>query len=438
MPDAPPQKPRQPKLRSSCDQCGLAKLKCDRGSPQCGRCTTLGLDCVYGVSRKMGKPPREKIRVGAVSGVTHGTGDQTNGFERVNSDETACGKGDSGAISDSLAMDPHPLPNFNNQPLSWGAFDGYGANLLTASHAADSSSTGFPGFSLPDLMSIDENHDLFSNYHPPEIEGLSLPSTQSRISLARMSETTGAEDAFGNPPSGSDHDCNSEAYGILIKLSTSRSKSAPGASLPAPAQLASKSGDKHKIPVDQILRLNREAGERLGSLLTCSCSRTPHLALLYASIISLILALYQQAAGYSQMDSAADRVSCSVSSLGSLSGSQSPWSSTITSSADERGFGNPTISGAVGLALEPAQMTMGSFRVDDQEVRAALTIQLLLGEIKRAGHLIDLLSSRSSSGIDEMPVDGVDSLYRNLTTWLRREHARILESLKSRLEEIGP
>ena len=386
----------------------------------------------------MGKPPRERIRVAAVSGVTHSTGDQANGFERANSDETACGKEGAGAIGDSLAMESQPHSSFNNQPLSWGAFDGYGANLLTFSDTTEPSSTGFPGFPPPDLMSIDYNHDLFGTIHPPEVEGLSLPSTQSRISLARMSENAGAEDAFRNPSPGSDHDCSPEAYGILLRLSSPRSKFALGVSLPAPTQLAFKSGDDQQVPVDQILRLNREAGERLGLLLTCSCSRHPHLALLYASIISLILALYQQAARCSQMDSATDIKSSSVSSPGSLSGSQSPWSSTMTSSADGRSFGNSTINGAVGHALEPAQMTMGSFRVDDQEVRAALTIQLLLGEIKRAGHLIDLLSSRSSSGIDEMPVDGIDSLYRNLTAWLRREHSRIVESLKSRLEEIGP
>lgn len=70
MPDASPQTlraPRQPKLRSSCDRCGAAKLKCDRGRPQCGRYIPLGLDCVYGVSRKMRKPARERLRIPEMS-----------------------------------------------------------------------------------------------------------------------------------------------------------------------------------------------------------------------------------------------------------------------------------------------------------------------------------------------------------------------------------
>lgn len=48
------------KLRSSCDSCGTAKVKCDREQPGCGRCINLGLACVYGPSRQIGKPPRKR------------------------------------------------------------------------------------------------------------------------------------------------------------------------------------------------------------------------------------------------------------------------------------------------------------------------------------------------------------------------------------------
>ncbi|KAH7268564.1 hypothetical protein B0J15DRAFT_578768 [Fusarium solani] len=51
----------QTKLRSSCDACGQAKIKCDRGRPDCSRCIAQGLGCVYGVSRKAGKPPRRRL-----------------------------------------------------------------------------------------------------------------------------------------------------------------------------------------------------------------------------------------------------------------------------------------------------------------------------------------------------------------------------------------
>jgi hypothetical protein len=51
---------KSPKLRASCEGCGTAKVRCDRGQPKCSRCVALGLTCVYGISRKFGKPPRKR------------------------------------------------------------------------------------------------------------------------------------------------------------------------------------------------------------------------------------------------------------------------------------------------------------------------------------------------------------------------------------------
>jgi hypothetical protein len=48
------------KLRASCEGCGTAKVRCDRGQPKCSRCVALGLSCIYGISRKFGKPPRKR------------------------------------------------------------------------------------------------------------------------------------------------------------------------------------------------------------------------------------------------------------------------------------------------------------------------------------------------------------------------------------------
>ncbi|KAI0135274.1 hypothetical protein F4814DRAFT_16725 [Daldinia grandis] len=50
-----------PKVRSSCDSCGSAKVKCDRSRPRCRRCVTLGTECIYGISRKLGRAPRRGL-----------------------------------------------------------------------------------------------------------------------------------------------------------------------------------------------------------------------------------------------------------------------------------------------------------------------------------------------------------------------------------------
>jgi hypothetical protein len=48
-------KPRQPKLRASCDGCFLAKVKCSKERPICSRCLTTGAECGYSPSCRTGK-----------------------------------------------------------------------------------------------------------------------------------------------------------------------------------------------------------------------------------------------------------------------------------------------------------------------------------------------------------------------------------------------
>ncbi|GES66781.1 transcription factor aflr [Aspergillus terreus] len=43
------------KLKASCDFCALSKIKCDRGQPQCQRCTKNGIMCHYSETRRIGK-----------------------------------------------------------------------------------------------------------------------------------------------------------------------------------------------------------------------------------------------------------------------------------------------------------------------------------------------------------------------------------------------
>ncbi|RDL30667.1 uncharacterized protein BP5553_10012 [Venustampulla echinocandica] len=61
-------RPRQPKLRASCDGCFLAKVKCSKDRPICSRCLTTGAECGYSPSCRTGKPkttslPTEQIHV---------------------------------------------------------------------------------------------------------------------------------------------------------------------------------------------------------------------------------------------------------------------------------------------------------------------------------------------------------------------------------------
>jgi hypothetical protein len=44
------------KLRSTCNQCALSKVRCNKRKPTCQRCETQKHECVYDRSRRRGKP----------------------------------------------------------------------------------------------------------------------------------------------------------------------------------------------------------------------------------------------------------------------------------------------------------------------------------------------------------------------------------------------
>lgn len=53
----------QPRLefRASCDPCAASKVRCTKEQHGCSRCVQNGLKCVYGRSRRKGKPPSNKF-----------------------------------------------------------------------------------------------------------------------------------------------------------------------------------------------------------------------------------------------------------------------------------------------------------------------------------------------------------------------------------------
>ena len=449
MPDASPQTPRasrQPKLRSSCDRCGAAKLKCDRGRPSCGRCVPLGVECVYGVSRKMGKPAREKLRLSDIPAAPRTSGEYTGSVSRDRLDDSSCKNGATGSVGDGLGMNSGPFQSINSIPSAWGAGDSDNNSLMTNFDASDILQNDLSGSSISNFTSLDLYHDLLatnlqtgpmSTFGSPKFEGCSNSAAETTAFQPHIDEKMCFDSASMPSARGGGHDCSREAYDILGSLSLPNRNKAHDTPGSASSSASATASTPHREPFDHILRLNRESGERLGRLFTCDCARWPHQALLYASIISLVLTWYEKAAGCTQKSSwspvttAAD----AGSSHESPSGSQSPWSTTTVGLLNVDGLRIPTYSGASTPAVAPTHMAIGSFNIDDEQVQAALRIQVLLGEVKRTGALIDLY--RSSSGIDEFTFSSVDGLYKSLSSWLGKEHSRISDIMRSTLMEAS-
>ncbi|KAI1641359.1 hypothetical protein F4809DRAFT_654824 [Biscogniauxia mediterranea] len=455
--NAQPRTTRQPKLRSSCDGCGSAKLKCDRGQPECGRCVSLGITCVYGVSRKMGKPPRERLQMSATPGQPRAPREQDGagrGNRHRGKSHSRC---TSGSISDTMLSRSRSNSSVNEMPSAWGSVDEYPGNLVMDAFHNDQLGPSLTNFTSLDpgdwIMSNTIGDDLSStNLDPepfpplgwPEFESSPDSTGQATGSHPLIDERGYLDSSFMMHDDGKAHDCSREAYEILGSLSLPNFNKAHSANTSAPSSTA---GSANNVPLDFVLHLNREASERLGCLLSCPCASQPHLAFLYATILSRILLWYHQEASSPKPSARSPPSEASIragmsppsSVFGSVGRSPSSWLSAATSTTNTTASGSSTPSGVVARMsdMAPTQMSMGCFSIDDQQVQTALRIQLLLGEMKRISCLIDAFTSRGSSGMNDSSRGNVDAVYKSLGSLLGGEHSNIIEMMRTRLKEVS-
>ncbi|KAJ5698621.1 hypothetical protein N7462_000626 [Penicillium macrosclerotiorum] len=282
----------------------------------------------------------------------------------------------------------------------------------------------------------------------PTMETPSAGGSSSSVSKGHTASHHSRPDKYAEyltPPLSSgcrDHDCPQEVCEILSRLSNINLMK--GHSTP--------SGTAASVPLDHMLRLNREASEQLRRLLTCPCAKSANLVLLYASNISRVMLWYQQAAACTSSpswrqasltpDATSQNTSPAASSPDYSSGSgtgSTNWSSMGTHSTFHTGA---TTGGTHSeMSVTTAKMAIGTFDVDDLRVQTALKIQLLLGEMRRASQLIDQFVTSHGAGHqcrdDEPNFGGLDTLYQSLDSWLRDEHSRITNWMKARLRELN-
>lgn len=329
-------------------------------------------------------------------------------------------------------MDSYP----NRFPTSIDSLDIIPSDLL--GHVPPN----FRSVHLVDYVNSEIASGSMSILGSPTFESYLTPGMQTEASQAQ-SDDSGPLNSVSIPPEGGQpHDCFLEAHNILGSLSSySLNNGHPvPQSLSGTVSTAVDTGQH--IPLDRVLSINREAGERLSGLLACSCATSPYLALLCASIISRILILYQQAAAFTQgppsnpaaltLETTSSHMPSASSGSGFRTGSSSAWSSTPTSATTSTHFN--------GLAVAPAKIAIGTFNVDDLAVQTALKIQMLSGEVRRAGHLIDRFALRESSDHslgNEVAFGGTTDLFQSLKSWLRGEHSRITHMMRFKLRELN-
>ncbi|KUI59481.1 Sterigmatocystin biosynthesis regulatory protein [Cytospora mali] len=379
----------QSKLRSSCDACGQAKIKCDRGQPSCARCVAQGVTCVYGVSRKAGKPPRKR------------------------------------PAAPSSLPPPSSLPSRSVEPET--------ATTCIDLSGGGSGSGSFDSIDIDMMLGLGEG-------------GATIDSPFSTSDAAFQSWFP--FDTFGSlgtlPPSSSDWDAcmtgqsdpilEPETKEIMRRLYCANPSTPISDGLPA-----------RTLDLGSVLTRTGEVVRPLEVLLKCPCARSPHMAMLYASIMSRMLLWYRQAV----WDASSARESSLTSSFKPTMTAEETMSS-FSGSAMVKALDAEAADDTTGVSVPPMPVMVGSFQSDDRNVQTALISCLILSELRRVGALIDSFISLGTDATGLHTTDNVGSaagdpstgvadgsLFASLGAWLRNEHGNIVMQARSGLSTLG-
>ncbi|KUI71952.1 Aflatoxin biosynthesis regulatory protein [Cytospora mali] len=420
----------QSKLRSSCDACGQAKIKCDRGQPSCARCVAQGITCVYGISRKAGKPPRKRPAAPASLPPPSGLPSRSVEPETATTgiDLHGGGSGSGGGNFDGIDID-----------MMLGLGEGCAAidSPFSTSDAAFQSWFHFDTFgSLGTLPPSSSDWDAcMAGHGDPILDPVESPATSTSSTSASTASTsatsTSSTVAVATEPR---HNCTQETKEIMRRLYCANPSTPISDGLPA-----------RTLDLGSVLTRTGEVVRPLEVLLKCPCARSPHMAMLYASIMSRMLLWYRQAV----WDASSARESSLASSFKPTMTAEETMHS-LSGSAMVKALEAEAADDTTGVSVPPMPVMVGSFQSDDRNVQTALISCLILSELRRVGALIDSFISlgTDATGLHTAdnacsaagdPSTGVadGSLFASLGAWLRNEHGNIVMQARSGLSTLG-
>jgi len=434
-------KERRPKLRASCDACAASKVKCNKEHPICARCLVNGSQCIYGVSRKHGKPGRTRKRN------PDGTPFIKASKQRPSPDGSEFGKF-------RIRPDPvlQPLPDFSETESNWSSNWSSTPSLPgTPDLSFEFEMTPEPFYMDADLTFMDDILLSTTQLEPEPMQSIE-PELTFRDPFAKrqsvqldLPDIQALRDFVGgdavNPMDYSFQDATLDPYLFNTTISTPQSPKTNlngtynpmrvSISMPtshccytlAYSTLESLriigSDATHAYPsmecksLDNVLSITRLAVQSVLQLLSCPCSSDPHLAMLYSSITSKLLTWYQIAAGVNVTASA--RAPPSLSS-GSMSPASSGFSSPLSTPASETEM-------AFNIALQPLQF--GVYQFDEAE-QQRLRRQVVLRELKNCGQLVEALANWRGDGASEQG----EFLYDVLGAWLKSELFKTVQEVE--------
>ena len=397
----PAEKAAPRRLRSSCDSCGSAKVRCDRDRPQCRRCVTLGVSCNYSASRKIGKPPRKSLHTGANS---KDTVEIPGVYAAALPDDRLID-----SVRSAFGQHQHQSSVMSQPPLRSNVGD------ETPSLSAELSP-------LVQRPSSGDQVDPFNTLGFGEWPNLDVLDDGFVMTTPLVASTVGVEMQMVRSPKEM-HSCARESYEILAGLVC------PAPNLHAPFT----NSEIATAQLDQVLHFNRKAMARLTDLLGCPCARSGHRVMVHAAIISRMLIWYQQAAGYPSHHVSSEHHPAGATVTDGDFEPSTSLSPMLEPAQDPGTRSLQRLPEVTGFVVTDVPAALGTFGIEDQKMQAAIRNHLVLNELSIMASLINLFCSQSSR---DSAVD-VASLSTHTTAWLRNEYSCLVRDLTARRQEIG-
>lgn len=261
-------KPRREKLRSSCDGCASSKVRCEKQQPSCSRCQQLSQVCIYGRSRRRGKPvSRQQQAPILLEGSIHTSWDSNEALHH------SMGHIDYSTWQPSTVLE-QPIDGFHAAPC-WKRGD-----ILAAEIAGNSNfsgiftSTGTFDMALPNTVANSESSQTaFSLSESPPAYFSESASSKS----ASLIEDTAELDSVGpNIQSCGDSSCIPNAFATLsslYRLAHEDSEAIDGTTMKSSKSIQELSKG---LSSNHVLLVAREATQKLEELLACTCVACIH------------------------------------------------------------------------------------------------------------------------------------------------------------------
>ncbi|CAI6316817.1 unnamed protein product [Periconia digitata] len=419
------------KLRSSCDACGFAKTKCDRGHPQCTRCVSLSLTCIYGPSRQVGKRPRRRLDIAR---------DNNTNSAHISGNSPAC------------TITTHP-PNVSNGGTECGP---QYSSTVTMSSIDGTVDTNFDNF----LSTGNDNFDQLM--FPPTLDGWTPPQREQHFDNFNpiitpdndviIPTTQEGLENLAPTPAVSDisekHRCYHEPNEILQSLTITNIDLGDKATGRPPMNV---------LPLPQILHANKSAVESFQRFLDCNCGRRrPELVMLQASLVSRVLFFYREAAGFAvkEMDRAGarndnektgrknDTTPPSSTSSSPPPGSTTPTASpptTITTSTPPSPQPLPKTYSQSCFTITDPPFRIGTFDIEHPGIQFAFRNQLIASEVRKVLPIVSGFAALGKEDSMDKVVDGADhrAMFSSVGSWLESEYRRTVEVFRGACTGMG-